>query len=132
VSEENVEIVWRSIDAFNRRDLDLAGQDWDAEAVLDWSRSEGVDAGTYRGRETIRAFWGAWLEMFDQFDFKPTEFIEGGEHVVIPNLTRLRGRDGVEVEARSVLVATVREGRIVAWRIYQDRAEALKAVGLEE
>jgi ketosteroid isomerase-like protein len=132
VSRENVEIVWRAIDAFNRRDLDLAGQDWDAEAVLDWSRSEGVDAGIYRGREAIRAFWGTWLEMFDQFEFKPDEFIECGEHVVIPNLTRLRGRDGVEVEARSVLVATVREGRIVAWRLYQDRAEALKAVGLSE
>ena len=114
ISSQNVEVVWRSIDAFNRRDLDLAGQDWDPEALLDWSRSEGVDAGIYRGEEAIRAFWGGWLQMFDQFDFKPDEFIERGEHVVVPNLTRLRGRDGVEVEAHSVLDATVREGRIVA------------------
>src|SRR6267142_694286 len=127
MSQENVEVVRRSIDAFSRRDLDLAGQDWDAEAVVDWSRSEGVDAGVYRGREAIRAFWGTWLQMFDQFDFKPEEFIERGEYVVVPNLTRLRGRDGVEVEAHSVVVVTVREGRIVEWRLYQERAEALKA-----
>src|SRR6476659_8374752 len=101
MSRENVEIVRRSIDAFNRRDLDLAGQDWDAEAVLDWSRSEGVDAGIYRGQEAIRAFWGGWLQMFDQFDLKADEFLDRGEHVVVPNLTRLRGRGGVEVEARS-------------------------------
>ena len=132
MSQENVEIVRRSIDAFNSRDLDLAGQDWDPDAVVDWSRSMGVDAGIYRGREAILAFFDAWLEMFDQFDFKPDEFIERGEHVVVPNLTRLRGRDGVEVEAHSVVVATVCDGSIVAWSLYPDRAEALKAVGLEE
>jgi ketosteroid isomerase-like protein len=132
MSQENVEIVRRSIDAFNRRDLDLAGQDWDAEAVVDWSRSLGVDAGIYRGREAIRAFFGSWLAMFDQFDLKPDEFIERGEHVLVPNVTRLRGRDGVEVEAHSVAVATVRDGSIVAWSLYRDHTEALKAVGLEE
>src|SRR5262249_33871756 len=121
-----------SIDAFNGRDLDLAGQDWDAEAVVDWSRSEGVDAGIYRGREARRAFFGGWLQMFDQFDFKPDEFIDRGEHVVMPNLTRLRGRDRVEMEAHGVVVATVSEGRIVAWRLFRTRDEALKAVGLEE
>jgi ketosteroid isomerase-like protein len=132
VSQENVEIVRRSIDAFNGRDLDLASEEWDAEAMVDWSRSAGVDAGVYRGREAVRAFFGNWLEMFDQFDFKVDEFIERGEHVAMPNVTRLRGRDGVEVEAHSVVVATVREGRIVAWRLFGNRAEALKAVGLTE
>ena len=131
MSQENVEIGRRCIDAFCARDLDLAGQDWDEEAVLDWSRSEGVDAGVYRG-DAITDFWSAWLRMFDEFDFKADEFIEFGEHVVVPNLTRLRGRDGVEVEAHSVVVATVREGRIVAWRLFRNRADALKAVGLEE
>jgi hypothetical protein len=48
----------------------------------------------------------------------------------VPNLTRLRGRDGVE--AHSVLDAMVREGRIVAWRLFGNRDEALKAVVLGE
>jgi ketosteroid isomerase-like protein len=132
MSQENVEIVRRSIDAFTKHDLDLAGQDWDAEAVLDWSRSEGVDAGIYRGQEAIQAFWGGWLQMFDQFDFKADEFLDRGEHVVVPNLTRLRGRDGVEVEAHSAVLVTVRHGQIVQWKLCRDRAEALKAVGLAE
>ncbi len=60
----------------------------------------------------------------------PDELIECGEYVVVPNVTRMRGRDGIEVEARSASVVTLREGRIVAWRLFRDRAEALRAVGL--
>jgi len=131
MSQENVEIVRETIRAFNRRDLDAAFRNVDAEVELDWSRSVGTEAGIYNGYAATRAFWAGWLEMFD-FDFKVDEFIERGEHVVMPNLTRLRGRDGVEVEAHSVVVATVRDGRIVGWCLYQERAEALKAVGLEE
>jgi ketosteroid isomerase-like protein len=60
------------------------------------------------------------------------EFIECGEHVVVPNRTCFWGREGVEVEAQSTYVVTFRNGRIVEWRLFQTRVEALKAVGLEE
>jgi hypothetical protein len=49
MSRENVDIVRQAIDAFNRHDLAAAGRDWDPEATVDWSRSEGVEAGIYRG-----------------------------------------------------------------------------------
>jgi ketosteroid isomerase-like protein len=132
MSQENVELVKRSIAAFNRRDIDAAGRDWDAEAEVDWSRSLGVEAGIYRGREEIRAFWATWLELFDRWEADTSEFIDCGDHVVWPNVARMRGRDGIEVEAHSTVVVTLRAGRIVHWRLYQERSEALKAVGLEE
>jgi ketosteroid isomerase-like protein len=62
----------------------------------------------------------------------PEEFIECGEHVVVPNRARMWGRDGIEVEARYAAVATLRNGRILTWRLYQERDQALKAVGLAE
>jgi ketosteroid isomerase-like protein len=132
VSQENVEIVKRSIEAFNRRDLDAAGRDWDPDAEVDWSRSLGVEARIYRGMEETRAFWATWLDLFERWEAEPTELIDCGDHVVWPNVARMRGRDGIEVEAHSTVVVTLREGRIVLWRLYQERAEALKAVGLEE
>ena len=70
--------------------------------------------------------------MFDRVTVYPDEFIACGEHVVVPNRTHLRGRDRVKVEAQSALVVTVRNGRILKWRLYQERAEALQAVGLSE
>jgi ketosteroid isomerase-like protein len=62
----------------------------------------------------------------------PLELIDAGEHVVVLNSTLLCGRDGIEVVARSAPVVTVRSGRIVAWTFYQEKAEALEAVGLRE
>jgi hypothetical protein len=60
------------------------------------------------------------------------DVIECGEHVVVSNRTCLWGREGVEVEAPSVRVVTVRNGRILEWRLFQTRTEALMAVGLAE
>ena len=132
MSQENVEIVRLAIDAFNRRDLDGVMRDTDPEVEVDWSRSRGVEAGIYRGRAAARGFWNTFFEMFDRVTVVPDEFIECGEHVLVPNRTQLWGRDGIEVEAKSVSVVTFRNGRILERRLYQERAEALEAVGLSE
>src|SRR4051812_4854186 len=117
MSQENVEIVRRVIDAFTRRDLDAALRDNDPEIVVDWSRSRGVEAGIYHGYEAARAFWSAFLDAFGRISVSVDEFIECGEHVVVPNRTCFRGRDGIEVEAQSTYVVTFRNGRIVEWRL---------------
>ena len=132
MSQENVEIVKAAIDAFNRRDLVAGTRDNDPNVVVDWSRSRGVEAGIYSGRAAVRDFWNTFIQMFDWVAVYPDEFIQRGEHVVVPNRTAFWGRDGVEVEAHSALVVTLRNGRILEWRLYQERAEALEAVGLSE
>lgn len=132
MSEENVEIVRRAIEAFNRRDLDAALRDLDPDAEVDWSRSRGVEAGVYRGNEAVRVFWRSFLDTFDRVAITPDDFIEHGEQVVVPNRGLARGRHGIEVAARSVAVVTLRRGRIIRWCLYQEMHDALKGVGLEE
>jgi ketosteroid isomerase-like protein len=132
MSQENVEIVRRVIDAFAHRDLDAAVRYNDSEVEVDFSRSHGFEAGIYRGHQDARAFWSGFLDAFDRISVSVDEFIECGEHVVVPNRTCFWGREGVEVEARSTYVVTFRNARIVEWRLFQTRAEALKAVGLAE
>jgi ketosteroid isomerase-like protein len=127
-----MEIVRRLTDAFNRRDLDAAAQDVDPEAVVDWSRSPGVEAGIYRGGQAVRDFWNTFLETWERVTISVEELIDCGETVVVPNQTHFLGRDGIEVEAYAVPVMTLRDGRVVEWRLFSERAEALKAVGLEE
>jgi ketosteroid isomerase-like protein len=51
---------------------------------------------------------------------------------VVPNTAHMRGRDGVEVIARSTFVYTVEDGQITRLRMFQERAEALEAAGLSE
>jgi len=70
--------------------------------------------------------------MFDPLINTPDEFIQCGEHVVVPFQTRLWGRDGIKVETHAAVVVALRSGRIVEWRLYQERDEALKAVRLED
>jgi ketosteroid isomerase-like protein len=132
MSQENVEIVRRAIDAFIHRDLDAAVRHNDSEVEVDFSRSMGLEAGIYRGHEDVRAFWSLFLDAFDRISVSVDEFIECGEHVVVPNRTCFRGRGGIEVEAHSAYVVTFRNGRIIVWRLFQTRAEALKAAGLAE
>jgi ketosteroid isomerase-like protein len=132
VSQENVEVVRRAIDAFNQRDLDAAVRDSDPDVVLDWSRSPGVEAGIYHWYRASRDFWSRFLDMWDRLVVEPDEIIDCGESVVVPNRTLLWGRDGIHAETRAAFVVRVRNGRILEWRLYMARAEALKAVGLEE
>jgi ketosteroid isomerase-like protein len=132
MSRENVEIVRKAIDAFVHRDLDAAVRDNDSDVEVDFSRSQGIEAGIYHGQEDVRAFWSRFLDAFDRISVSVDEFIECGEHVVVPNRTCFWGREGIEVEAQSAYVVTFRNGRIVEWRLFQTRADGLKAVGLEE
>jgi trypsin len=57
MSQQNVELIRRSTDAFNRRDLDGMLEDWAPDAVLDWSNARTFDAGVYRGRLSGHAPW---------------------------------------------------------------------------
>ena len=62
---------------------------------------------------------------------EPLDFIDHGEWVLVPHHMRAVGRSGIEVDARSSAVFTVRNGRIAEMRLYRQIGEAMKAVGLE-
>jgi ketosteroid isomerase-like protein len=132
MSQENLEIMRRVIDAINRMDFDVALRDVAPDAVIDFSHSRGPEAGIFAGHEAIRRFWGDLGEAFERHELIPSDLISHGEHVVIPITSRMRGRGGIELEAKTATVANFRDGRLVRWTMYQDKAEALVAVGLEE
>ncbi len=52
--------------------------------------------------------------------------------VIAENVTYLRGRDGIEVQARSTWLYRFRDGEQTSLTMYQTRKEALEAAGLEE
>ncbi len=130
MSQENFEIVRRVTGAYNRGDLDGLLEDWSSDAVLDWSASRGPDAGVYRGHGEIRAFMERFRATFDEVRIEleePVE-VEAGV-VVVENVTHFRGRDGIEVQARSAWLITFRDGKEASLTLYQTKHEALKAAG---
>ena len=131
MSQENVDVARRSINAFNRRDIEALRLLDDPDIEVDWSASRGVEAGVYRGIDAVLRFYMLAFDVFDEIILEPDRFIDAGELVVVPNKSRSRGREGIEVFARGALLFTVRSLRITRICLYQETAEALEAVGPE-
>jgi ketosteroid isomerase-like protein len=131
MSQENVEIVRRSIDALNRGDLESALKDAAPDFEYDLSRAVGPWRGVY-GRDGALSVGREIVESWEWVRFELHELIEVGEHVVVPWTMHGAGRDGIEVKARSTWLCTIRDGLIVRTCLYQERAEALEAAGLSE
>jgi ketosteroid isomerase-like protein len=134
MSQENVEIVRGATDAFNRRDFDGMLETWAQDAVLDWSNARNFDAGVYRGHGEIRAFMEAFLANWDEVRL---EIVDGPIQVednllITENVAYLRGREGIEVQARSAWLHTFRDGEQTSLTLYQTKQEAIEAAGLSE
>jgi ketosteroid isomerase-like protein len=136
MSEENVEIVRKAHEAFYGPDLDAFDLEVfyryaSPDLVVDWSRSHGLEAGIYCGEAETRRFWATFAEAFDKVVAEPLEFIDRGESIVVPHHLRASGRSGIQVEAYSALIFTIRDGLIVELRLYRETNEALEALDLE-
>ena len=95
------------------------------------SRAIGTDRGIY-SLDQMRRLNKELLETWETIQVGAEEYIDAGEHVVIPFTNRLRGRDGIEVQARGTWLCTIRDGLIVRICLYQEVQEALKVAGLSE
>jgi ketosteroid isomerase-like protein len=132
MSEENVKIVRRSFEAWNRRDLRTWLAFFHSDAEVDWSRSRSPFKGVYRGHHGIETFWDVFWSTFEDVQLETHDFIQAGSEVVAPNTAHMRGREGIEVIARTALVFTVENGQIARLRLFDEHDEALEAVGLSE
>ena len=132
MSEENVGLVQRHAEAWGRRDLKTWLATFSPDAEIDWSRARGPFNGVYRGRARQEAFWNAFWSAFEEGHVEMYDFTQAGSEVVVSNTAHFQGREGIEVSARSTFVFTVEKGQITRFRMFQERAEALEAVGLSE
>lgn len=52
--------------------------------------------------------------------------------MIAENVAYMRGRDGIEVEARSAWLITIRNGEQTSLTLFQTKREALEAAGLAD
>jgi ketosteroid isomerase-like protein len=132
MAQDNVELVRRIIELFNRKDiarvLDAVADDFE----LDWSNSIGPLKGVYKGREEALELWGSFLDAWDEIRWDPQEIIEVDEaRVILVNHVRMRGGgSGVDVEATAAQLWTITDGKGRSVKLYQSKAEALAAAQL--
>ena len=133
MSQENVEIVRRAFEAFAREGPAAVVDFWDPEIEL-WLPSGMVQAGgTYRGHAAVLEWMKEWAEAWEEIDYRPEEFTEAGDSVLVSVLYDGRGKgSGVRVEGRFWYVMKLRNGKLLRWELYPERSQALDAAGLRE
>jgi ketosteroid isomerase-like protein len=85
------------------------------------------------GIEEVQRSTRRWLGTFDDYSRNLEEVIDAGDQVVSVMRVRGKGRgSGAPVESRVAQVWTFRDGKVVRYRDFPNKADALKAAGLEE
>jgi ketosteroid isomerase-like protein len=133
MSQENVNLVYRSQDAFNRRDLDafLALCDPDGEFFSHLVELEG--GGPYRGHDGMRSWWENIFAFSPDFRSEIEEVRDVGDMTVTRLRIRAEGeKSGLPIEQTQWLVTEWRDGKAVRGRVFLGEAEAFEAAGLSE
>ena len=132
MSEENVEIIRRAIEAYGREGLDGTLRYYDPS--IEWtstgitSRQPPIAVTTACAATSAR-----WKTSSRISGVEPVELIEAGEQVI--SSVRFTGRgksSGAPVEMTLISVGSLREGLVYRVHNYPSMADALEAAGLRE
>jgi len=134
MSRANVEAFQRSIDAYNRGDVEALLSDLDAE--IEWRPVLPVVLGgqttVYRGHDGIREMLRDLDEIFDERRLAFSEVHDMGDRVVAVGRLSIRGRgSGLQSESPFGWLATFRKnGKVTRIETYLDATEALEIAGV--
>ena len=118
MSEENVELYRRGIEAFNQRDLEafLALADPDVVGI---SRVLAIEGGSYRGHDGTREWWRDLLGVFPDFRIEVVWVREAGDLTVSELRNSAHGEGGAApLEEFVWQVSEWRDGRVIRWQMY--------------
>jgi ketosteroid isomerase-like protein len=133
MSQENVEIVRRHIEAYAAGDAERALSFVDPAIEVDLSRGDPVEQDRYQGREGLARYVRTFRGAFTDYRFEIRQLRGAGDEVVALIHEAGRGKaSGVEAERLDALVYTLRTRRIVCITQYPDYADALEAAGLRD
>jgi ketosteroid isomerase-like protein len=131
MSQENVELGYRAIDAVNRRDLDALLELMD-ENVESGSRIVAMEGGLH-GHDGIRQWWKSWLDAFPDYELDVVETRDRGDVLVATLRAVGHGAgSGLPVEDNIFHASRWRDRRCVWWQVFVTEAAALEAAGLSE
>jgi ketosteroid isomerase-like protein len=132
MSQENVEMVRRSFDAYARGGIEATFPFYAPDVVWD-PGSEWVEETLYRGHDGIRRIDRVFLENFDDYRLQLHDVRAAGDRVVAlyEAIGRIKGSTKTIRQPVAIVIDEIRDGKITAVRSYFTWARALHAVGLE-
>jgi ketosteroid isomerase-like protein len=141
MSQENVEIVRRAYDSFNRWAAQPETEPFlnpEVESLLDTdvefhTYPNSPEAGVYRGRDAVIEYNRRLFEQFKSVRIELEELLAAGDRVVVISRQHAVAKAGqATMVVRVVEAWTIRDGLLATRHSYSTRAEALEAVGLSE
>src|SRR5436190_100577 len=141
MSEENLRIAEDGIAAINEAYATDDILPWrrqvaklvDPEVVLEGG-SDAFTEGEWRGREGAIGFVANQMEVLKQMWMRLDEFIDVDDDRFIVGISfgGQARHTAIPVELHPFHLLTLRGGKILRWRIFLTREEALEAAGLQE
>ena len=132
MSQENVELVRRMMDEWNRGEISETSIRSAYHPDVEFLPLRAATEGAYRGLAGIEKFVADTREVFDKFEMR-YKLRDLGERVLAWGTIHVRARQsGIETEIATGGVFEFRDGKIVRWEDLRSKEEALKAVGLAE
>ena len=133
MSQENVEIVRRVLDAVLLRDMEAVLAELDLDVEMD-DLDTTLDMDHYRGHDGFLKWLSVWNESWESWRFEDVEILPvGEEHVIALFVMFATGKgSGVELERSDAITFKLRDGKVVGIAYYNDQQQAREAVGLRE
>jgi ketosteroid isomerase-like protein len=133
VSQENVELLRRGIEAWNRREvdvwLDLGTPD------IEWMPAgpAAVERTVYRGNDEVRDGIEAVFETWEVFELQEGEVRDLGDSALWLGRVKMQASaSGVELDQEFAAHAVMSDGKVTRLQTFLSWHEALNAAGLEE
>ena len=143
--EQNLDVLGRLYEAFNRRDMPGMLECFDPE--IEVSAPDGLEYAAvmmrllgprgvvlldkYRGHDEVRRLYEALWTISAQFTVDAKDFVEHEGAVVVPAALRAVTADaGTEGEVHVAHLWTLAGGKVTSLRIYVDLDRARAAIGL--
>ena len=133
MSQENVEIVRKAIQAWNRREADLLLSYTAPE--IEWMPAgpAAVESAVYRGHDEVASAYAAVWQTWDLFQFEGSQLRDLGDSVLWLGQVKMRGRASqVELDEEFAAHWVVRDGKLIRIQAFLSWQDALDAVGLTE
>jgi ketosteroid isomerase-like protein len=137
MSTDNIEALRWLYEQFSRGNFWAARDVLDADIEWEWSSSMMALVGgpnmTYRGLHGVEAALRDWFEAWDWFRVEAEELLPVGDDV-IASVRRHGCPKGsrTDVETTACEVWTMRDGKAIRYKAYDDRQEAFQSVGLTD
>ena len=130
MSEENVELVRKDLEYWNRGDIDAFVGLWDDAVVL--RAAEGWPERVHGGKDAVRSFYEGFADTVGR-DSVIEDLVDAGEVVVTRMRAHMTGlQSGLEGDLRFSQVTTFRNGKVVRAEFFWDHQEALEAAAVSE